>query len=131
MQKLDFLSQPPQIFIFQQNANKTTFGGVIFTLFILFMIFISLIYIFDFILNDKFEIKYSRYYSPITSEKRQLLDSNPELNPKLSFYFDGSYYIKNNYSSNFAFYDKTSDKYYEAVNLVNITQNVSSFHLEN
>ena len=48
----------------------------------------------------------------------------------MSFYFDGSYYIKNNYSSNFAFYDKTSYKYYEAVNLVNITQNVSSFHLE-
>lgn len=130
MRKLDFLSQPPQIYIFQQNSNKTTFGGVIFILFIFVMIFISLLYIFDYILNEKFEIEYSRYYSPITEERRELLDSDPELNPQMNFFFDGSRYIKNNYSSNFAFYDKISNKYYENVNSVNITQNVSSFQLE-
>ena len=87
MRKLDFLSQPPHIYIFQQNSNKTTFGGVIFILFIFVMIFISLLYIFDYILNEKFEIEYSRYYSPIIEEKRELLDSDPELNPQMNFFF--------------------------------------------
>ena len=130
IRRLDFLSQPPQIYIFQQNSNKTSFGGVIFTVFIFFMIFISLLYIYNFILNEKFEIEYLKYYSPITEEKREFLNSDPELNPQFSFFFDGSYYIKNNYSSNFAFYDKTSDKYYEGINFINITQNVSSFQIE-
>ena len=130
IRKLDFLSQPPPFYIFQQNTNKTTFGGVTFIIFIIFMIFFSLLYIFDFILNEKYEIEYLRYYSSISSQKREILDSNPELNPQMSFFFDGSYYIRNNYSSNFAFYEKISNKYYENVNFVNITQNVSSFQLE-
>lgn len=130
MYKLDFFSQPPQIYIFQQSSNKSTFGGVIFLFFSIFMIFVSLLYIFDFILNDKFEIEYSKYYSPITERKRELLDSNPQLNPQLNFTFDGTEYIKNNYSSNFVFYEKSSNHYYDNSNIINITQNVSSFHLE-
>ena len=86
IRKLDFLSQPPPFYIFQQNTNKTTFGGVTFIIFIIFMIFVSLLYIFDFILNEKYEIEYLRYYSSISSQKREILDSNPELNPQISFF---------------------------------------------
>ena len=130
MRKLDIFSQPPQIYILQQKANKTTFGGVVCILFMLFILFISLLYIFDFILNEKYEIEYLKYYTPMQKAQKELLDSNPEYNPKISFIFDGTNYIKNNYSSNFAFYLPASKKYYENVNIVNITENVSSFHLE-
>ena len=129
MRKLDFFTQPPQIYIFQQNANKSTLGGVIFIFFSIFMIFISLIYIFNFLLNEKYEIEYSKYYSPITKEKRELLDSNPEYNPQLNFTLDGIN-IKKNYSSNFSIYETVSQEYHDGANQVNTTQNVSSFCLE-
>ena len=94
------------------------------------MILVSILYIFDYILNEKFEIEYSKYYSPITREKRELLDTNPELNPQLNFIFDGKEFINKNYSSNFVIYEKLIDKYNDNVDFLNITQNVSSFHLE-
>ena len=130
MYKLDFFSQPPQIYILQQKSNQTTLGGVTFILFIIFMIFISLLYIYDFMLNEKYQIEYLKYYSPITGEKRKELDSDPNLNQQLTFILDGTGYIRNNYSSNFAFYDRASGKYYDNPNYLNITQNVSSFNLE-
>ena len=131
--KLDFLNKPPQIYIFHENANKTTCGGVVFFLFLLFMIFAFLLYIYDFVLNEKYEIEYSRYYSPITEEKRKILNSDPEMNPELSFFLDGRNYIKNNYSYNFAFYDRINQKFYfniDFLNFLNITRNVSEFYLE-
>ena len=130
LRKLDFLNKPPQIYIFHVNANKTPFGGFIFILFICYMILISLLYIYDFAFNEKYEIEYSRYYSPITGEKRALLNSDPELNPKLSFILDGTYYIKNNYSDDFAFYDPLKRRFYYNVNHSNFTKNVSEFYVE-
>jgi len=130
LRRFDFLNQPPQIYIFHENANKTSFGGFIFVLFLLNMIFISILYIYDFAFNEKYEIEYSRYYSPITKEKRELLNSDPELNPKLSFILDGTYYIRNNYSGDFAFYDPLKRRFYYDVNHSNITKNVSEFNIE-
>ena len=130
MRKLDFFAQPPQIYIFQQKANKSILGGVIFIFFSILMIFISLIFIFNYILNEKYEIEYSKYYSPITMEQRKLLDSNPEYNPQLNFTFDGIRYTKKNYSDSFSIYECASDEYHDGAYGVNVTQNVSSFCLE-
>ena len=130
MRQLDFLNQSPQIYIFHEKANKTSFGGCIFILFLLYMIFVSLLYVYDYIVNEKYEIEYSRYYSPISQEKRDLLNSDPELNPKLNFILDGTYYIRKNYSSDFAFYDRISRKFYYDVNYLNISKKVSEFFVE-
>ena len=130
LRQLDFLNKPPQIYIFHENANKTSFGGFIFILFIFYMIFISILYIYDFAFNEKYEIEYSRYYNPITKEKRELLNSDPELNPKLSFILDGRNYIRNNYSNDFAFYDPLKRRFYYDVNYANITKNVSEYFVE-
>ena len=64
MNYLDFFSQPPKMYIFQKNSNKTTFGGVLFLIYMIIMIIISLIYILDYFLNDKFIIEYSSYLNP-------------------------------------------------------------------
>jgi hypothetical protein len=130
MKKLDIFNQPPQFYIFHNKANKTTFGGIIFIFFMLFMIFVSLFYIFDYILNEKYEIEFTRYYSPISDEKRELIDSDPELNPTLNFTLDGTRYINRNYSSNFFLYDKISKEFYQNASFINITKNVSNFHIE-
>ena len=129
--KLDYLNQPPQLYILQQRSNKTTFGGVLFSIFILVMISISLSYLFGYFLNEKYQIEYSRFYSPITNEQRDHLNSDPELNPNLNFELDGRRYININktYNDNFAFYDETTKRFYYKIDDITINKNVSSLSL--
>ena len=54
MNFLDFLNDSPKIFIFQKKANKTNFGGVLFLIYIIIMIFISLMYVLEYIKNEKY-----------------------------------------------------------------------------
>jgi hypothetical protein len=95
MNYLDFLSQPPTMFIFQKDSNKTTFGGVLFLIYIIIMIIISLIYILDYFLNDKFIIEYSSYLNSYIKESSNIysyLDiynsSVSEYNPILNVSFN-------------------------------------------
>ena len=54
---LDFFNSPPQYSIFKKEKNKTQFGGVLFMIYIIIMLIISLIYILDYAINDKYEIE--------------------------------------------------------------------------
>ena len=54
MKTLYFLTEPPNIFIFNKKKNKTNFGGIWFSLYIFIIILIALVYILDYILNEKF-----------------------------------------------------------------------------
>ena len=131
LKKLDFLNESPQIYIFNKKSNKTLFGGVIFIIFIIIMILISLLYFYDYIKNEKYELEYSRFYSPITPEEQQLKNKDPLLNPKLNFTMYAKRYIKNTYNnSEFAFYDKKSKSFIYNVDSMSISKNVSSFELE-
>ena len=53
MRKIDFLSEYPRFFIFEQEVNKTNFGGILFLLYAIIMLIISISYILLFALNDK------------------------------------------------------------------------------
>ena len=95
MNNLDFLSQPPTMFIFQKNSNKTAFGGVLFLIYMIIMIIISLIYILDYFLNDKFIIEYSSYLNSYNKESSNLFSyldiynsSVSENNPLLNISFN-------------------------------------------
>ena len=57
MEYLDFLSSPPSFSIFQKKTNKIKFGGILFLFYLIIMLFICLVYILDFILNEKFDIQ--------------------------------------------------------------------------
>ena len=59
MHFLDFLSSSPKLFIFQKETAKTNFGGILFCLYLILMLSISLSYIINYAVNDKytFEIK--------------------------------------------------------------------------
>ena len=61
MRQLDFLSTSPNIYIFREKTNKTNFGGVLFLIYIIIMLSISLIYIIDYIVNDKYIVETSSY----------------------------------------------------------------------
>ena len=51
---LDFLSGTPSTFIFKKNKNKTDFGGVLFLIYMIIMALITLTYIYDYLMNDKY-----------------------------------------------------------------------------
>ena len=71
MRSLDFLSQTPKIYIFQNKANHTLWGGLFFTIFIIIMIIFSFLYIYDYITSEDYEIEYNlidNYYT-IESDK--------------------------------------------------------------
>ena len=63
MHFLDFLNESPNFFIFQKKANQTNFGGVLFLIYILIMILISLAYILDYELNDKYTYESFTFYN--------------------------------------------------------------------
>ena len=58
MRKLDFISEGPQLAIFQEDANKNNLGGVLYLIHILILIILAVIYIADFIDDDKYKFNY-------------------------------------------------------------------------
>ena len=99
MNVLDFLIMPPQFSIFKKETNKTQFGGVLFLIYLIVMFFISLAYILDYAVNDKYEIEFSLVNS-FFSKKNPIdisygrFDSG--VNPEINFIF----YVGINYALN-------------------------------
>ena len=58
LNKLDFLSPPPKAFIFQENSNKTNFGGVFSLIYFLIFIILSIYYLSLYILDDNYSLEY-------------------------------------------------------------------------
>ena len=80
---LDFLNISPNFFIFQSKTNKTNFGGFLFLIYIIIMILISLAYILDYALNEKYEIE----TSTITYRYKSFDASpNPEIDIQVTLY---------------------------------------------
>ena len=87
MRKIDFLSEYPRAYIFEKDINKTNFGGVLFLIYSIIMLIISISYILDFTLNDKFEVEYLSINNQTLSRDLEVLDKDPDLNPTLEFKF--------------------------------------------
>ena len=80
--RLDFFSEPPQLSYCKKETNKTFFGGILFFVYIAVMILISVVYIIDFFVNDKYDIKYSLIKNTeIDSSK---MNEDEELNPNIN-----------------------------------------------
>ena len=91
MRNLDFLSNSPNIYIFKERTNKTTFGGVLFLIYIIIMMIISLIYIIDYFVNDKYIIENTEHlnlsynelmnpYSYLDNIQQNDSETNPLIN---------------------------------------------------
>ena len=82
MHPLDFISQSPQTFIFQKEANKTNLGGLLFLIYLIICLGIFLYYLLDYTENNKFEVQYT--YNQNDSfiddeEKKKDNKFNPEI----------------------------------------------------
>lgn len=96
MKNIDFFSEPPKIFIFQKKTNQNTFGGFLFIFYMIIMLIISSIYIFDYILNSKYSIEYSLYKNTTGLEMKKRVpcrndlvhsDINPIVNISFELYY--------------------------------------------
>ena len=58
---LDFLNSPPQLYFHEKKTNKTILGGILFAIYFLIMLTIVIFYLFNYYLNDKYDIRYSHY----------------------------------------------------------------------
>ena len=85
MRKIDFLSEFPRVFIFQQEIFKTNFGGVLFLIYIIIMLIISSSYILDFVINDKFEVEYLSINNQTKLEEMKTIDDSYDYNPIMEF----------------------------------------------
>ena len=83
MSNLDFLSSPPQMYFLKKKTNKTLFGGILFVIYIIIMLAITIIYLLNFFLNDKYDIRYSLYKN--FTENSEEYNKKEDLNPHLNF----------------------------------------------
>ena len=81
----DFLSDTPNTFIFQEEKNKTNFGGVLFLLYIIIMLLISLTYIVNFAINDKYIVDALTHINSTYNESDKSLETDDDLNPYVNF----------------------------------------------
>ena len=54
MKFFDYLSESPVNFIFQKRRNQTNFGGILFLIYVIVMILISIAYILEYAINEKY-----------------------------------------------------------------------------
>lgn len=110
MNCLDFLSIPPNFYIFQEKKYKTNFGGILFLLYIIIMFFISLAYILDYIFNPKYEIESSSIFVNVNEI------SNPPPNPEIDIEIKIKHYDVKNLSKSLFIMDGKKDNYYGTYN---------------
>ena len=90
---LDFFNSPPQYSIFKKEKNKTQFGGVLFMIYIIIMLIISLIYILDYAINDKYEIESFEIDSLFNTKSyydKNDLNFDQSINPETEYRFQVS-----------------------------------------
>jgi len=98
MHPLDFISQSPHLFIFNKEANKTNFGGILFIIYIVICLGIFLYYLLNYIKNNKYEIQYTLNYNKTLFKDRDAIFNNDSLNPimHIEFYVNNGRHLYSN-----------------------------------
>jgi len=93
MRKLDFISGSPQLAIFNEGANKTNLGGVLYLIYLIVLLLLAIIYIFDFIKKERYEFDYTLYKTlnaenPLSKDKAMNSMLNTDLDFNIILYKD-------------------------------------------
>jgi len=97
IKSVDILSEGPKISIFNQMYNKTLFGGALSLIFIIIFLLISIAYLADYFVNDKYSVEYGIYHTELSHKE--------EYDPTLDFSIDLLYDENTNLSDRFYIYD--------------------------
>ena len=112
MRKIDFISKSPQLFIFQNGANQNNLGGILFLIYLVILLLLTIVYLYDYLNNDKYQFNYNLItetydndsFKNIISKKNDKLSVNLEV--KFSLSKDRQY--KNFNSENFFMWDENN-----------------------
>jgi len=88
LKKIDLLSSEPQIFIFNKDSNKTVFGGSLFLIYIIVVLFIGVAYLVDYILNDKYDAQYGIHQEILSLKQQDEIMQNLDYNPFIDIGFN-------------------------------------------
>ena len=86
MHKIDFLSEPPVLFIFEQKANKNICGAIFTIIIAVIMAFISAAYIYEYKISEKYTyeaIKFQNFSS--NKEEMTKILAEEKYKPNLTF----------------------------------------------
>jgi len=88
MRRLDFISGSPQLNIFKEGANKTNLGGTLYLIYILVLILLAIVYLFDYFSNEKYDFNYNIVKTDFKDKKLEKdKEMNSMLNTNLEFSF--------------------------------------------
>ena len=85
MHPLDFLSGPPTFFIFKKESNKTNFGGVLFLIYLIIIIMITIYYYIDYKNTANFQVQYKMLLNLNTRKEIDDLNANETYNQNITF----------------------------------------------
>ena len=89
MHPLDFLSESPKFFIFQKETNKTNFGGVLFLIYLIIIISITIYYYIEYINTDEYQVQYKLLLNQNKKKEIDRINKKKKKNQNIAF----SYYI--------------------------------------
>ena len=86
MHNFDFLSESPKLLIFQKKSKKNSFGGVLTIIYLLIVLLIAIIYIYDYSKNSKYSIIYTYEHEYLSdNETIKKMKENENLNPYITY----------------------------------------------
>lgn len=107
MRRLDFISVAPRLSIFKAGANKTKFGGILFLIYILILLLLAIIYIFDYSSKENYSFE-----SSVVQNDSKTLYNEEVLNTTVNQNFDFIYYLsKDNRDERFTEYLDDNDNF--------------------
>ena len=105
MYNFDFLSESPKLLIFQKKSKKNSFGGVLTIIYLIIVILISIIYIYDYSKNSKYSIIYTFEHEYLSdNETIKKMKENENLNPYITYnvkideYNESNFVLLNEYN---------------------------------
>ena len=92
LHRLDFLSNAPRNFIFQNNSNKTNFGGFLTLAFLIIVLIIFIFYLIYYLSEETFTVQYIHYEKYLNEEEIDKRENDIKYNPYFDFIFDMGFY---------------------------------------
>ena len=91
MRKLDFISEGPNLSIFQEDSNKNNFGGFLYLIHIIILLLLAVIYISDYAGKDKYEFNYT--YIKEKFNESEIIEGFEEENEHLNYEIECKFQI--------------------------------------
>ena len=92
LHRLDFLSNAPKNFIFQNSSNKTNFGGFLTLTYIIIVLIIFIFYLIYYLSEEYFTVQYIHYQNYLNNSEIIKKENDIKYNPYFDFIFEMGFY---------------------------------------